>query len=151
MSEKWRVKSKRNCRHPKRKAQIRQINVKSKKNKTKFSLIFPTLVCGATIEWKLRLVFMTCHFFFQICIKIFVLSTCQCFKQKKQYQRVILQKWKLISNCSFFLKDVKYDEEGKIKKVEIIVFSICWSNNGRIKILKVNKGKDLPRRKQAVC
>ena len=73
------------------------------------------------------------------------------FQTEKTISARVSPKWKLISNCSFFLKDVNYDEEGKIKKVEIIVFSICWSNNGRIKILKVNKGKDLPRRKQAVC
>lgn len=176
MTKKLTVKSKGNCLHSKRKAQIRQINVTAKKKKTKFSLIAPPLkywevikwICGAPITWKQLLVL-----FFkmsQICIKIcivpififaflmkdiswnllpvdikdltnqnqavaaaskrvtneslspisrfpakrIVLSTCQCFKQKKNHERDFSPNWKLISNGSCFLKDVKYDGGKKI-------------------------------------
>lgn len=66
MTKKLTEKSKSNCLHSKRKAQIRQINVtaKKKKKKTKFSLIVPPLkywevikwICGAPIKRKQLLV-----------------------------------------------------------------------------------------------
>lgn len=64
------------------------------------------------------------------------------FQTEKTISARFSPKSKLSSNCSFFLKDVKYDEEGKIKKVEIIMcFQFVEVIMAGLKFWKLIKGK----------